>query len=211
MPEQPEQSAERSELQKSFDELRKKIHAEMERQIKERLEKNPLPTDEECLIGAYLEQLEPQVRDAIRGFYKKGYATESSGFFERSGKELQEIDGYFDIDPEIEKKLKELGVVVGNFKRDYGWADDREFIQFEPTAADIDELKKKWDTIADILPDLKKFAYSRSGSEHWADRPDLWKYFLERRLALKAFNPEEEDLIKKEIEKLSAKAKLRQV
>lgn len=204
MLEQPEQSPERSDLQKSMDELREKVHAEMEQRLKERLEKNPLPTDEECLMGAYLEQLEPQVRDAIRTFYKKGYATESSGFFERDGKEMQEIDGYFDIDSETDKKLKELGVVVGNFKRDYGWADDRGFIQFEAAAADINELKKKWDVIADILPDLKKFIYSRSGSEHWIDRPDLQKYFLERRLALKAFDPKEEELIKKEIQRLSA-------
>jgi len=198
-----------TEFQKTFDELREKTHAEMEQKVKERLEKNPLPTDEEVLIGAYLEELEPQVRDAIRVFYKKGYATESSGFAEREGKELQDIDGYFEIDQETEKKLKELGVEVRNFRRDYGWVDDVNSIQFEPQVADVSELKKKWDAIADILPDRKKFAYGLTGSQLWEDRNDIQKYFLERRLALKAYDPKDEASLRKEIQELSQILELR--
>jgi hypothetical protein len=181
--------------------LREQVHIEIDQSVAERLKSAPLPTDTEVMIGAYLEELEPQVRDAILVMYQKGYQTESSGFYLRDNDEAQVIDGYFDIDEETEEKLKGIGVRVVR-----GTMGDRTAIEFTPETADIGAMKRKWDEIAAVLPDRGTPAFSSGGSEQWLDRPDLRKFFIERRLALQPLTPEERELglaLIKELEKKS--------
>jgi hypothetical protein len=47
-----------------------------------------------------------QVRDAIIEMYRKGYATQSSGFH-GTKPELQMIDGYFSIDEKTKRHLEQ--------------------------------------------------------------------------------------------------------
>lgn len=50
-------------------------------ELKDRLTHDPVPTAEEWNMGAYKEELEPQVRDAAMAMRLKGYNTGSSGFW----------------------------------------------------------------------------------------------------------------------------------
>jgi hypothetical protein len=180
--------------------VRAAIHEEAEKKIKERLERNPMPTDEEVMIGAYLDELEPQVRDAILEFYKKGYQTESSGFYEVGDRRVQAIDGYFEIDEPTEKKLNALGAKVERTETYDGTIQTK--IYFEPESPDLTAITAKWHEIADVLPDLGKPAYAQGGSEHWLDRNDIQKYFIQRRYNMGAFKPEEKELVEKRLKEL---------
>src|SRR5258708_1162816 len=84
-------------LQKTLAVLRRKLHRSMKREEAARLRNNPAPSEEELFMGAFKEWLEPQVRDAIFTLYRKGYATQSSGFHAREP-DLQMIDGLFMVD-----------------------------------------------------------------------------------------------------------------
>ncbi|MEX2145199.1 MAG: hypothetical protein WD712_02390 [Candidatus Spechtbacterales bacterium] len=140
------------------DELREQTLKQMDIEVAERIKNNPNPTEEELLVGAFREELEPQVRDAIFSFFRKGYATESSGFAEHAGKATQDIDGYFNIDEETKNKLEKIGVSVKNGPEIGMPYAGRSFtsISFEQNTVDISEIKRVWDSIADMLPDLKK-------------------------------------------------------
>jgi len=52
----------------------------------------------------FVEELEPQVRDAVLVFNRKGYSTLQSGFWGEHG-ELQCIEGEFAIDEETRNRL----------------------------------------------------------------------------------------------------------
>ncbi len=60
---------------------RHSVHVSMIREAEERLKQNPIPTPEEIKRGYVVEQIEPQVRSAIRILQDKGYHTWNSGFF----------------------------------------------------------------------------------------------------------------------------------
>lgn len=142
-------------LQRQLGELREKVHIEMKKEIKERLENNPKPTEKEIRMAAFKEELEPQVRDAVSKFYKKGYSTKSSGFYGEKS-ELQAIDGYFYVDENTEKEIEKLGARVlrglafGVPKRRYITQ-----IGFYPKEADLQKIKQKWDAIANVLPRIE--------------------------------------------------------
>ncbi len=137
-------------LQNQLAELREEVHREMEKEIKERLENNPKPTEEEIRMAAFKEDLEPQVRDAVLAFNKKGYGTESSGFYEES--KFQAIDGHFYIDENTKKKIEALGAQVR--RPDIGMPENKYItqIRFYPKEADLLKIKQQWDAIARALP-----------------------------------------------------------
>lgn len=110
-----------------------------------RREQEP-PTDLELRMGAFLEELEPTVRDALVTCYEKGYTTESSGFHDFFG-EHQVIDGDFDIDLATIDKLQSMGVVL---KRSKEGSVIR--LQFTPERADAEDIRARWKEIASILP-----------------------------------------------------------
>lgn len=102
-----------------FQTLRKSTHEQMEEEVRLRLQRDPRPTEEEIFVGAFKEMIEPQVRDALFEFNKKGYPTESSGFGGETGT-IQSMDGYFEIDPQTKANLEAMGVRVLK-DRDFGW------------------------------------------------------------------------------------------
>ena len=142
--------------------LRDAVYAAMEVELQDRITYNPDPSDEELRLGAYVEHLEPQVRDSIMILRAKGYNTASSGFSNPPCKfqclDLNEplSDGVVNL---IRDHCLKLGVVflIDNEKPEKGhWKlrFSRSFI-FEPVAGnDLVAIKAKWDELAAVLPDL---------------------------------------------------------
>lgn len=193
-----------------FSELRKKAHEQIEKETAERIKNNPVPAEEEIMVGAFREMLEPQIRDAVFEFFKKGYATESSGFRGDIGDE-QSMDGYFEIDNEAKEKIEALGAKVlkgaetGLPYQSEEWAS----IRFKAENPDLKEIKQKWDQIAEIMPDKGEPALPSisGGSEDFRkqyapDRTDVEKSMLEKRLELGEYGPETEKEMKERLEEI---------
>lgn len=111
-----------------------------------RIEHNPVHSHLEEKLGIFVEQLEPQVRNAVIEINRKGYQTNSSGFYGHFG-EYQAIDGKFVLDEETKGRLKEMGVQV---REGIAITD----IRFWPTTPDLEHIKRTWDAIGQILPDI---------------------------------------------------------
>lgn len=181
--------------------LRSEIHKQMANELKERQEKNPIPAEEEIYLGAFREQIEPQVRDAVFELLKKGYELSSSGFGGiRVGEEepaQQHIRGFFTLDDETKEKLAKDDV---NVKTRYGVKNPGEeffyypktpqtTIYFRCNTDDPKKIKNRWDQIASQLPHIHdKMTPSRGGlsclfRSHYApNRIDIKIYDYERRL-----------------------------
>jgi hypothetical protein len=157
----PSSNSPEAEKQKAFFELRSNFYDGEEKSLKDRAERNPQPTEHELHIGAYEEQVEPQMRAALEALYKKGYATESSGFGGIDHPEIQQIDGYFEVDAATEEKIKALGAWVTRTHNDY---DDSILTRIEFTAeeSDTEKISAKWMEIADVLPVIGPETYSIS-------------------------------------------------
>jgi len=109
---------EKISAQNQQEHLRQSVHQEMDEALQDRLSNIDLSiTGDELRLGAFMEELEPQVRNALIVLNKKGYKTHSSGFYgSESGQgDLQAIDmeGNYSLDEEIVKKLNDMGVRVG--------------------------------------------------------------------------------------------------
>lgn len=178
-----------AERLKQFSDLRRKVHEECERDSAKRIQENPAPTEQEVMIGAFTEEIESQVREALLTLNQKGYPTESSGFGGENG-EVQAIDGYFEIDPVTRLKLEEAGVMVVT-DAEKGWhRKGYTSIFFNPEAADLGAIAGKWKEIADLLPALGAPQPSISGgSEEFRKKygsayPRIELAALERRIRL---------------------------
>lgn len=195
----------------NFQRLREQIHKQVEIETEKRIKENPKPTEEEIMVGAFREMIEPQVRDAVFEFYRKGYSTESSGFGGEFG-ETQSLDGYFEIDEKTKEKMEVLGIKVLK-GRDLGlpWENEKyTYIQFKPNNPDADEIKKKWDAIAALLPQREEPAQPSisGGSEDFrkqyaANHTDIEKAMLQKRLTFVEYSPEVEEKMRHRLEELS--------
>ncbi|MBI4281409.1 hypothetical protein HY625_01165 [Candidatus Uhrbacteria bacterium] len=193
-----------------FATLRKDAHAECDRETAERIATNPTLTEDEVYIGAFREMIEPQVRDAIFMFHRKGYATESSGF--GGDGTIQQIDGYYAIDAETQKKIEALGahVLRGKEAGSPGQSEHHTYILFTAPNPDCKEMKETWDAIASVLPDLGHRAPPpvSGGSEDFRkqfapSRTDVERVALERALSFNKFRPDIEVAMRKRIAELS--------
>lgn len=194
-----------------FASLRLEAHKQMDREVLARLRENPIPSEEEILVGAFREMIEPQVRDALFEFNRKGYSTESSGFYGAVG-EMQCIDGYFEIDDATKVRIEELGGQVLKGK-DVGLSGQHEqytYIRFYPKHARRDEIKAKWDSIARVLPDRGMHAQPSisGGSEDFRNtyvknRLDVEKAVLEKILSLDESDPETTRKMRDRLEELT--------
>ena len=142
---------EQIELFQYYAKLRKSVHEKMREEIRERIKKNPIATEEELNMGAYIEFIEPQVKDAVINLRRKGYNTFLSGF---DGYHSQKIS--FDEEPLKdyclpqqlinETKVDGVDVVI---KPNYVKLVINEMMG-------IDEIKKIWDKIENNLPVINK-------------------------------------------------------
>lgn len=76
----PEIDQEGAEV-RQFDQLRTNTLRLMRSVYDHRIATDPTPTPQEISLGMYVENLEPQVRDATLSMREKGYQTSASGFF----------------------------------------------------------------------------------------------------------------------------------
>jgi hypothetical protein len=145
-------SFEQTNYHRRFVELRRSVHRTMKAEEAKRLKDNPSPTEEELYMGAFKEWLEPQVRAAISAMYRKGYATQSSGFH-GGNPEMQTIDGHFIIDKLTKEVLRRMGVDVLR-GQDIGVPKNTliTILRFRATNPSVDSLKVKWDAVAAVLP-----------------------------------------------------------
>lgn len=177
----PEGELEQEKTNQFWKSLRKKTHKLQEEELAERMRTNPTPTEEELAIGAFTEQIEPQARNAIFAFYRKGYTTHSSGFYGMHG-EFQQIDGWFVIDEETKVKLQDEGYEVKmrvfselESRLARGGFPGSTKIRFFPSKPNLDsenimpiltELEERWNRMAEILPDKGKPAAPATALGH---------------------------------------------
>ncbi|MBP7005845.1 hypothetical protein KBB27_01850 [Patescibacteria group bacterium] len=184
----------------TFSSLRKRLHARMGEELQERLRLHPEPTEEEIWLGAYKEELEPQVRDAIFALRQKGYDTTTSGFMDESGRlDCQHLGGYFDLPPEIVEELNRLGVRVVRDKKEMTVFSRPEvpvtYLYFRALSPDSERIKEQWERIVDLFPTLSPLKKpSRIGaywrSQHVPERFDLARIDLEQRLDEERLSPQ---------------------
>jgi hypothetical protein len=137
----------------AFQDLRSKVHRQMEKNMQARLDAgNCRPTDFELKLDAFKEEIELQVWNAVKVMNKKGYKTISSGFAGDYG-ERQQIDGSFSVDSTTIEKLELIAVSVMPYPDPYMYG---EMIFFYPDKPDLAEITAIWNRIACILPDLTK-------------------------------------------------------
>ncbi|MHA1396084.1 MAG: hypothetical protein ACTSRZ_21480 [Promethearchaeota archaeon] len=146
---------------------------------------------------------------------KKGYSTESSGFYGENG-EIQAIDGYFEIDNKTREKLYQIGIVVYKGKH-LGMPGASKYwtsIRFYPNKADLNLIKKKWAEIVKILPDKNHYAAPAiSGAsqdfrkKYAKDRTDIEKEFLKQILKVEELHPDYKKKYQKRLKKLKSNAK----
>lgn len=139
-------------LRAQFGALRQQIHQSMKEEEETRFKEHSKPTEDEIYMAAFKEWLEPQVRDAILQMYRKGYASQSSGFHGTKF-EVQQIDGLFTVDEETEAELNRMGVEVLR-GADLGMPNNKlvTIIRFRARNLSIAELKEQWDAVAAALP-----------------------------------------------------------
>ncbi len=140
-------------VRQQFAQLRDRVHQSMKVEEEMRLRENPKPTEEEIYMGVFRESLEPQVRDAVSEMFRKGYATQSSGFHGTEC-EMQMIDGFFTIDKKTKSELQKMGVEVLR-GADFGLPKNKliRILRFRATNPSLDAIKDKWDAIAAALPE----------------------------------------------------------
>lgn len=144
-----------------FMKLRDEVYKKRNQELANRKKNNPTPTEEELRIGAYYEELEGPVRDAVFTFSRKGYTTDSSGFCNLPYATEQVIDGFFTLDEDTIQKIKTLGAKYEQSQNRYS------HISFDPDSADEKAIKAKWDTISELLPD--KGAYAKPSTSVGAE------------------------------------------
>lgn len=71
---------ERIRRESEYAKMRAEVHRMSDENYDDRRRDGPPPDAEELSLGAYWEQIEPQVRDAVLVLRRKGYNTYESGF-----------------------------------------------------------------------------------------------------------------------------------
>lgn len=116
-------------------------HQRMDAEQRERNRTAPIPTDDEWSAGVFVEDLEPQVRDAVFALRRKGYATYSSGFDDWDYQSVHMEDA-LDLPPGPTKALEDMSVTVRE-----------KSLSFIPDDFDPERMREKWNRIVDLLPE----------------------------------------------------------
>lgn len=184
-----------------FAKLREEVNDEVDRQYERRIAENPVPTEQELLLGTFVEGLEPQVKDAVLALTDKGYTTVSSGFYGDYG-EYQCIDVDYKFDEETKDRLRDVGAVLNYYP-------DGTFLEFYPENPDLDEMKKKWKEIVDVIEPTGKPAVASIHGEVNEFRLIYSNPVTEERMRVEAElglewyrNPEEKSKLEKRLSEL---------
>lgn len=133
-----------------FERLQYGVQRKVDSEAKRRKTRNPHPNKFESNLGVFLEELEPQVKQAVLEMNKKGYSTDVSGFMDDPRKQM--IEGDFQLEDKAVKKLAELGVTVETTSSGYTR------LQFAPLEVDLTKIKRLWNKIVSYLPNKTQAA-----------------------------------------------------
>lgn len=133
-----------------FEKLEYSVQRKIKDEIKRRIARNPHPNRFESNLGVFLEELEPQVKQAVLEMNKKGYSTDISGFMDEPVKQI--IEGDFQLDEKTVEKLRGLSVTVETTSSGYTR------LGFEPLEADLAKIKRQWIKIVSFLPNKHQAA-----------------------------------------------------
>lgn len=131
-----------------FSRIRRTALDNMNMELERRLKENPVPTKEELAMGAYLEKIEPQVREAVLVLRSKGYSTYYSGFDGFGDEQIVKLEAPILPTNEILKlvpALAELGAKLQVSNSEISFQLERE--------VSITELTELWAKIAAAVPD----------------------------------------------------------
>lgn len=134
------------DIVKDLADLKNSIHIQRKKLLEKRLTKNPLITDLEYLLGAFLEMYEPHLHDVVQLSYTKGYLIDVSSGFSGKSFESQSLNGYIPVDYITRNKLTKLGIKFREF-------EGLMSLTFWPEVANIEKIKAKWLLIIKALPD----------------------------------------------------------
>ncbi len=195
--------------------LRRRIHGQMEVELTKRKRENPIPTEEEIYLGAFAEQVEPQIRKAVFALVKKGYEFSSSGFSGNRNPQEQHLLGFFAIDDATKRELDSIGVKIQT-KTTHKNQPITE-LSFNTDSDNLQVITEKWNLVADMLPKISDTMKLSPGnnSRIWRDlyashRLDLHILDLERQIQDGAVSPEAENRMRRSIEKLKLQQRLRE-
>lgn len=170
----------KEERRAAFQMLRTEMHRQEAEDLKKREQENPHPTEEELRMGTFIESIEPQVREAVLAFVRKGYAPLGSGFLV-SNPDVQSIYGALELSDEERRAIEDAGATVsdkyGPFEID---------IELKTTSPNQLEIEKQWKRITDALPDRKQLGAPTHTSflkKYAPERVDLIRTSLERHIA----------------------------
>lgn len=130
---------------KEFIALRERIEKKKQLDIQHRIAKNPSPTNQESILGAFIEMYDPHLRPLIYSLYDKGYTIDASSGFTGKYHECQMLNGSIIIEDKIVNRLAKIGVKVQMY-------NSRKSMKFWPEAADMDRIMDTYLRICDILP-----------------------------------------------------------
>lgn len=131
---------------KDYVKLRQKTHQTMQKELEIRKQTNPKATIEELDMGAYIENIEPQVREAVINLRQKGYNTQLSGFDDEN-----QLICFEEEYPMLNEKY------FANIKiNDIYLKVEKDRILFTcKKIFTIEELKNIWNKIVEAVPNLK--------------------------------------------------------
>jgi len=144
---------EQTNLYRYYAQLRKETISAMKRDLEARKRENPIATQQELEMGAYVENIEPQVRGTVTALRAKGYNSILSGFSGLNSQEIRLADnGFADVqlDNDMVEKLNSRGIEVRLEPDEISFICNNELT--------VDELEKIWEVIEDTIPDLGKRA-----------------------------------------------------
>lgn len=133
-----------SQKQQRFERLKYKIRKSVESDTGRRMQEKPYPDKTELMLGMFIEELEPQVRQAVISMNKKGYSTDASGFMDDPCSQM--IEGDFTLGEDTIRALKDIGVTAETNHSGYTR------LQFMNTDPDLPKIKRKWSQVISILP-----------------------------------------------------------
>ncbi|OGY51201.1 MAG: hypothetical protein A2951_00730 [Candidatus Buchananbacteria bacterium RIFCSPLOWO2_01_FULL_56_15] len=128
--------------------LRRKTIEQTRQNSTQRIADNPVPTAAEISMGCYIEKIEPQVREAVVELRSKGYATFLSGFDadgQRIVFECKDLKD-FQLPQDLKRNFLEKGVDLS--------LEDNEIRMTFYNFFTLKQIKKFWDQISSVLPDL---------------------------------------------------------
>lgn len=147
--------------------MRKGVLETMRTELIDRIsdEKKRVWNEEEQQMGAYKEEIEPQVRSAVQVLCAKGYPTMGSGF-DGPDQSIIGAEGVFqgvDIDDATREFLKEKDVEITI-------EPSVIYLDLSKTTLPLGDIKAIWNRIADSLPPQKHIILAKGGRYSYGAR-----------------------------------------